>query len=460
MTLPHEPITLEEAPDAAKWGIGARADIDLAVEDHPALTIAWNMREPERLGESCIFGEDKKTLVIGRGTGDASDGAERAMFVARRPGWLGEARPLEGTTLSRRHVRVARKGDVLLVTKAGRGAMALEGEPVSSCELVETCTLLLAQEILFLCDRRPKEIGRVPRACLEFPFGRPDATGLVGETPAFWELRDRIRFAAGTSVGVLVTGSAGSGRESVGTAIHKLSPAKGLPLVAVDGQSLRSDDLETLLRRDDNPTLLVDELGDVGVEVQMALVRYASRIASRPTPRGLLLATTTRSPDKVRPALMGRFPVVVRVPDLEERRADIPLIARALLHRMAEEQPEIGRRFFEGWDEPGKHPGEPRIAPGLVIRLCVHDWLGNVRELSSVLWRIISSSPSTFLDLTPEIDGLLGMPRGTDPTALDAFAVRDALRAANGKVAMAARHLGLKSRFQLYRLMEKFEIKG
>ncbi|MFO0750179.1 MAG: sigma 54-interacting transcriptional regulator [Myxococcota bacterium] len=422
--------------------------------------IAWSMRDPSRLGESCVFPEEQQARIIGRGRGEPSDGAARAEFIPRRPGFSGAAAPLDGATLSRRHVRVTRVGDALNVTNMGRSTMALDGEPVARCELVESCTLLLAQEMLFLCDRRPTDFGRVQKGQGDFDFGRADPQGLVGETAEFWALRDRIRFAAGTSAGVLVTGSAGSGRESVGRAIHKLSPSRQNPIVAIDGSSLRSDDLEGLLRREDHPTLLIDELSDVGFELQPTLARYAARIATRPPPRGQLLATTTKNADKIRPSLANRFPLTVRVPDLEERRADIPLIARDMLHHMAREQPEIGHRYFEGWDETEPGKGEPRLSPLLMIRLLVHEWAGNVRELSSVLWRIVLSSPSTFLDVTPDVEPLLGLPRGTEPGVLEPQAIRDALRHTNGKVAAAARHLGLKSRFQLYRLMEKYDIKG
>jgi len=193
-------------------------------------------------------------------------------------------------------------------------------------------------------------------------------------------------------------------------------------------------------------------------EVQNALVRYSARVMTREPPRARIIATTARNQDKVRPALSGRFPLTLRLPDLDDRRADIPLITRALLKDMAREQPDIGVRFFEHW---GEHDApEPRLSPAFVTRLVLHDWAGSVRELSNVLWRAVMSSPDSFLDVTSEVELLLGSrPRTVDPGEINAEAVKQALTAANGRVTLAARNLGLKSRFQLYRLMDKFDIK-
>lgn len=451
--MADEPITLDESPGAARWGIGSRAKSQPS--DVPALVIAWSLREPHRIGESCIFVDDGVGRVIGRGAGNPEDVEPRAAFVAIRPGHSDPSGPLEGHTLSRRHAVVTRMGELLSVERVGRGAMTLDGDAADACDLVDSSTLLLANEVLFICDRRPRELGgSVP---VSFPFGAPDPQGLVGETPAFWWLRERIRFAAGTSASLLVTGAPGSGREAVSRAVHALS-AGSRPLVAIDGSSLRADDLENLLRRDDAPTLLLDELSDVASDVQQALVRYAARVMTREPPRPRIIATTARNPDKIRPALSTRFPLTLRVPDLVDRRADIPLIARALLKDMAKEQPDIGARFFENWDSESP---EPRLGPTFVMRLLLHDWAGNVRELSGILWRSVMSSAEGFLDVTPEVEQLLGSrPRAVDPSDVSAELVKQALLNANGKVALAARSLGLKSRFQLYRLMDKFDIRS
>lgn len=456
---PQEPITLDEVPDASRWGVGARAPDEHGLETHPALVIAWSMRDPSRVGESCVFASDGELLVVGRGPGEPGDPSARAAFVPRRPGKSPEPVPLAGATLSRRHVEVKRRGDDLVVENHGRTVLEVDGDPVTRADLGEGSTMLLGQELLFVVDRRPLDLGSAPSRGFDFAFGRADAQGLVGETAEAWAVRDRVRFAAGASTGVLVTGSAGSGRETVGLAVLRLSSARERPIVSIDGRSLRLDDLESLLRREDQPSLLIDELADVGAEVQAALIRYTGRIASRPPPRSPVIATT-KGPERLKPALTQRFPVTLRVPDLDERRADIPLIARELLRRMARQQPEIGARFFEGWDEAAG-TGEPRLSPTLAMRLLVNEWPGNLRELESVLWRVVLTSGGGFLDVTPEVDPLLPTPRRrADTNPIEAHAVREALKRANGRVADAARYLGLRSRFQLYRLMEKHEIRG
>ncbi|MCC6624497.1 MAG: sigma 54-interacting transcriptional regulator, partial [Deltaproteobacteria bacterium] len=380
----------------------------------------------------------------------------------------GPARPLEGPTLSRRHARVWAIGDGLAIERLGRATMALDGEPATSAlTLTAGKTVLLGDELLLLCERRPLPAPSLTTAAPPpeeeegHPFGAADPQGLVGETPAFGTVRERIRFAAGTTTPLLVTGAPGSGREAIARAVHALSPTP-TPLVAIDGEALRAEDLDALASRDDDaPTLLVLDIGEMPGEMQAQLARFATRLMSRPLPRPRLVATTTHDNEKVRPTLSARFPLVIRVPELAERRADVPLIARALLRAMAEEQPSIAERFFRA-PAPGDEPahGEPRLGPRLVTRLVRHPFPGQVHELHSVLWRAAMTSPGNELDLTPEVEAVLAAYAGpTVPSRLSPDVIRAALVQTRGKVSEAARRLGLNSRFQLYRLMEKYDIK-
>jgi two-component system nitrogen regulation response regulator GlnG/two-component system response regulator HydG len=86
-----------------------------------------------------------------------------------------------------------------------------------------------------------------------------------------------------------------------------------------------------------------------------------------------------------------------------------------------------------------------------------------VRELSAILWTAMTTATEAWLDATPEVMGQLDASPDTsfsDPNRLEEAAVREALEAAHGKIAVAARVLGLKNRWVLYRLMERFDIKA
>jgi len=439
----EEPITLEPPVQQSPVQTGPEAAL------HPVLTIVWSQSQPSRIGEWSPL--DDRPRVLGRGNGE--DGALRVEFAPHRPRQgPGSPRPLEGPTLSRRHARLMLTRDGLEITRLGRGTIDVDGEAGASL-LAEGKTALLGDELVVLLERRPTPTGAGPSGVDVHAFGAADPQGLVGETPAFWMVRERARFAAGTSAPLLVTGAPGSGRETIARAVHALSGSLS-PLIAVDGESVRPDDLEALAARTDAPTLLVIEVGDVPGEAQNHLARFATKLMSRPLPRLRLIATTTRDNETLRPALAARFPLVIHVPDLAARRANIPLIPRALLRAMAEEQPNIAERFFEGPSE------EPRLTARFVTRLVRHEFPGQVHELHSVLWRAAMTSPGGHLDLTPEVEAVLGAYIGPAvPSQLSPDVIRAALAQARGKVSEAAQRLGLNSRFQLYRLMEKYDIK-
>ncbi|HRE91301.1 MAG TPA: hypothetical protein PK095_19440, partial [Myxococcota bacterium] len=124
---------------------------------------------------------------------------------------------------------------------------------------------------------------------------------------------------------------------------------------------------------------------------------------------------------------------------------------------------EVTRRFFVTAEEHGKDGARPapRIAPRLIDLLLRHQWKANVRELTSILWLSMTTAQGPFLDATAEVLAQLrdGTERFNDPNELDESAVRQALDASRGRVSVAARMLGLKNRWVLYRLLEKLDIR-
>lgn len=445
--------------------------------DALALVIAWSRTEPERVGERALI--EPRSMVIGRGGPRPEDNGPRVEFAAVRPGRTLTRGPLGAPTLSRLHARLWADHEGVEFVRTGKGHVELDGVRVDDGQLGPGSTLLLANELLVVCERRPAQppdaaLARTP----EFPFGDTDPSGITGESAMTWRLRDQVRFAAGSAAPLLVLGAPGSGKDLVTRAVHSASAHRDRPYLVLGGATLTRADIDALQSRDDAPFVVIDEVGDVAPEVQPFLSRLISLVGSQPPPRLRIVATNSAPlnalphaaaaapgaappTDPVRADLASRFIHLVRVPGLDERRSDVPLLARALLREIAAEQPEVGQRFFDDWSARA-HLGAPRLSPALVDRLVRHRWHAHVRELTALLWTAMTTASEGWLDATPEVLAQLDAipdPGFADPGRLDADAIRDALERAHGKVAQAARLLGLKNRWVLYRVMEKLDIR-
>ena len=210
-------------------------------------------------------------------------------------------------------------------------------------------------------------------------------------------------------------------------------------------------------------TLFLDEIGELPLVLQGHLLRLLDRDgeyqrlgdskARRADVR--LVAATNRPIDALKHDLAARFSARVSVPSLNDRRADVPLLARHVLQRFAVDTPSLVGRLF---DERDDGPPEPRIAPALIEALLVHSFTHQLRELERLLWLATTTTQEPFVDLTPEVRAELRLPRPESDGAPTEEAVRAALESAAGNVTHAARSLGMTNRYQLYRLMKKLGI--
>ena len=169
-----------------------------------------------------------------------------------------------------------------------------------------------------------------------------------------------------------------------------------------------------------------------------------------------LIAATNRDVDALKHDFAARLTVRLTTPELSERREDIPLLIRALLFRRAREVPDLEARFFAP-DANGKL--EPRIEPALVEGLVLHGYTHHLRELERLVWLAVSTSRDAYLARTPELEAQLRISSADDGEP-DESAIRAALAECEGNVTGAAKRLGLKNRFALYRLMKRHGIEG
>jgi two-component system nitrogen regulation response regulator GlnG len=314
---------------------------------------------------------------------------------------------------------------------------------------------------------------RDPAADGPTPVGE-SAPALVGETPAMRELFRGIGRLAQAPLGVLITGETGTGKELVARALHRESPRRAQPFVALNTAAIPSELLESELfghepgaftgatrrhvgrfEQADRGTLFLDEIGDMPPPLQVRLLRVLAegeffRVGGRELIRvdvRVIAATHQDLEQRVREGafradLLHRLDVVrLQLPPLRERRGDIGLLARRFLA-------EAARRLG----------GAPkRLHPEALKRLEQHDWPGNVRELENLCWRLAALAPNETIALR-ELRALF-RPAGATATEEWSQALAEAARSALAR-AEPGLHARLRERFDQVLLQAALEHSG
>jgi transcriptional regulator with GAF, ATPase, and Fis domain len=286
--------------------------------------------------------------------------------------------------------------------------------------------LILWQELTRARERLEQENRyfreSVPAATVE--------SQVVAHSPAMQEVMGLVARVAPATTTVLITGETGVGKELVAHEIHRQSPRRNGPFIAVHIASLApglvasglfghergaftgaTEQTKGRFELADGGTLLLDEVGELSLEDQVRLLRVLQegtfeRVGgTRPLRSNFrLVAATNRDlnaevrASRFREDLYFRlctFPI--RVPPLRERREEIPTLALFFMERVARQR---GVRF-EG------------IGEADMKRLVDWDWPGNVRELSHVIERasLLSEPPRLHI---PPLDG--GLTRAPEPS--------------------------------------------
>ena len=465
-------ISDEELPWGRERRVGRREEWQLV--------LAWSLDEPWRVGQSAVV---REASVLGRGGPQTDDGLPRLVFHTRRPGAALPGAALTASRVSRQQLRlVPTKDGRLDVSSVGKCALLVDGVETERASVGDGAVLTLKNAmVLYVVRAAPIEPLTVYPAPT-FAFGTADDSGVVGESAAAWRLRDELAMAAAGPHHVLVLGQSGSGKELAARALHLLSPRASRSFVArnaatfpeglVDAELFGnaknyphsgSPERAGVVGEAEGGTLFLDEIGELPQTLQAHLLRLLDRdgeyqrLGDSKSRRAdlRLIAATNRPVDALKHDLAARFSARVQVPPLDERRADIPLLVRHILRRFGMETPSLVARLF---DEKDDGDLEPRIAPDLIEALLRHAFTHQLRELERLLWLAVTTTREPFVDLTSEVQAELRLPEPEsdgEPTEAD---VRAALATATGNVSQAARTLGLKNRFALYRLMKKHGI--
>src|SRR5690349_19474361 len=223
----------------------------------------------------------------------------------------------------------------------------------------------------------------VRRALAEQPAAPPSpamspAHALLGESAPMREVFRLIGRVAASDLNVLVTGETGTGKELVARALHEESARRGRPFVALNTAAIPSELLESELfgheagaftgaarrvagrfEQAEGGTLFLDEIGDMPLSLQTRLLRVLAenefyRVGGRELIRAdvrVVAATHQDLEGKVergefRADLLHRLDVVrLRLPPLDDRATDIPLLATHFLARAAQEMRLEPKRF-------------------------------------------------------------------------------------------------------------------
>ncbi len=229
---------------------------------------------------------------------------------------------------------------------------------------------------------------------------------MIGESGAMARVRDIIAKVAPTPARVLIVGPNGSGKELVARSLHAQSDRSGAPYIEVNCAAIPSELIESELfghekgsftsaikqhkgkfEQADGGTLFLDEIGDMSLSAQAKVLRVLqenklSRVGSDADIKVdvRVIAATNKNLKKeieegnFREDLYHRLSVIViKVPSLDERKSDIPLLVDFFVEQICQET-ALPRKTF---------------SPEAVECLCRRSWKGNIRELRNVVERLL-----------------------------------------------------------------------
>jgi DNA-binding NtrC family response regulator len=236
----------------------------------------------------------------------------------------------------------------------------------------------------------------------------PDRTQLVGHSPALLRALERARQVAGTDADILIQAESGTGKELLARMMHRLSPRRDRPFVAVNCAAFPETLLESELfghtkgaftgalaakagkfELAHGGTLLLDEVGEMPLSLQPKLLRALQerefdRLGdTRPVKVDIRVISTTNRPLEVMIS-EGRFRA-----DLYYRLNVIPLTLPPLRDRL-DDIAELAEHFARAYAPAG---ASPKLRPEFLARLEQHSWPGNVRELANLMRRAVALSP-------------------------------------------------------------------
>jgi PAS domain S-box-containing protein len=304
---------------------------------------------------------------------------------------------------------------------------------------------------------------------------------IIGRSPAMKHLFEILPQIAESSSTVLIEGASGTGKELFARAIHNLSSRRKKRFVAVNCAALPDTLLESELfghkagaftdaKRDkagrfvlaDGGTILLDEIGDISPALQVRLLRVLQDQAVEPLGSTAPVQVNVRvvaatNQDLAELVRTGRFRddlyyrirvIHLKLPDLRQRREDIPLLVDHLVSKF---------NRLQGKDIAG-------LSVEAMACLMRHDFPGNVRELENIIEQAFVLCRGTMIELhhlpfelSPAVPFPMDASGPMNLQAMEKILISDALQRHKGNRKRAAYDLGINAS-TLYRKIKYLDI--
>ena len=229
---------------------------------------------------------------------------------------------------------------------------------------------------------------------------------MIGDSKAISHIKDMIEKVAPTDARVMITGPNGTGKELVAHWLHEKSERSEGPLIEVNCAAIPSELIESELfghvkgaftsavkdragkfETANGGTIFLDEIGDMSLSAQAKVLRalQENKISRVGSDKDIkvdvrVIAATNKDlkkeidENKFREDLYHRLAVIlIKVPALNDRREDIPILIEHFSKKIAEEQGNTPKKFSDK----------------AVKLLQEYDWTGNIRELRNVVERLV-----------------------------------------------------------------------
>ncbi len=229
---------------------------------------------------------------------------------------------------------------------------------------------------------------------------------MIGDSEAINHIKLMIDKVAQTEARVLITGPNGTGKELVAHQLHEKSERANFPLIEVNCAAIPSELIESELfghvkgaftsavkdragkfEAADKGTIFLDEIGDMSLSAQAKVLRalqesMITRVGADKDIKVDVRVVAATNKDLKTEIAEGRFRedlyhrlavILIKVPALNDRRDDIPMLITHFADKIASEQGNIVKKF----------------STEAITLLQEYDWTGNIRELRNVVERLI-----------------------------------------------------------------------
>lgn len=229
---------------------------------------------------------------------------------------------------------------------------------------------------------------------------------MIGDSDPVNQIKDMIEKVAPTEARVLITGPNGTGKELVAHQLHEKSQRAAAPFIEVNCAAIPGELIESELfghvkgaftsavkdragkfEAADNGTIFLDEVGDMSLPAQAKVLRVLQenmiqRVGADKDIKVNVRVVAATNKDLQKEIADGRFRedlyhrlavILIKVPALNDRRDDIPLLISHFTDMIATEQGTAPKKFSKA----------------AIDLLKAYDWTGNIRELRNVVERLI-----------------------------------------------------------------------